>query len=84
MKDKAQNKKKPLTAVDLQRGVISTAFVTGYGGRTVRFEDGGSCCTCTYAFNLESEERHQLARRIAAALNATRNVNIDDLERMAR
>lgn len=30
MKDKAQNKKKPLTAVDLQRGVIPLWYLEGH------------------------------------------------------
>jgi len=53
-----------------------------YQGATVRFNSGGGCCTTTYSYGLSREARHQLAKRVAAALNATRHLSLEELEAM--
>jgi len=63
--------------------VKMTAVYGGHRGRTVRFDDGQACCTCTYNYSMTDEEKQALARRITAALNATRHIQLDDLEIIA-
>lgn len=50
---------------------------------TLRFTNGEACCTSTYNYRMHTEERAALARRIAAALNATRHLTTEQLELMA-
>lgn len=50
------------------------------GGATLRFDNGAACCTCTYNYSMPDERRVALARRIAAALNATRGFTTEQLE----
>ena len=48
--------------------------------RTVRFDNGEPCCTCTYNYKMTEPEKASLARRIAAALNATRHMSLDEMK----
>lgn len=52
----------------------------GYKPSTVRFEDGTPCCTSTYNYRMPDEEKALLARRIAAALNLTRHLTVEQIE----
>lgn len=55
------------------------AMVSGRNGYSVRFEDGTACCTCTYA--PADVDKTEIAKRIAAALNLTRNIPTELLEK---
>lgn len=53
----------------------------GYGSRTIRFADtDGGVATTTYSYSMSDEERAQMARRIAAALNLTTNLTVEQME----
>lgn len=56
----------------------------GYGDRSIRFadEDGG-VATTAYSYKLSDEERAEMARRITAALNATRHLTTEQIEQLA-
>lgn len=60
-----------------------TAMTGGHFGRTVRFDDGQPCCTCTYNYSMTDGEKQALARRIAAAINLTRHLKLEELEALA-
>jgi hypothetical protein len=49
-------------------------------GATVRFTNGMPCCTCTYNYNMTVRDQQYLARRIAASLNFTKNISLEELE----
>lgn len=60
----------------------------GYMDCAVRFLgpdgcDGGGVATTSYSFKMTQEERFEMARRITAALNLTRNMETDEIEREA-
>lgn len=58
---------------------------TGYGGRAIRFADQstrGGVATTAYSFAMSSFERREMARRITAALNLTRRLSTEEMERM--
>lgn len=46
---------------------------------TVRFEDGSACCTTTYCHKLSNIQKNQLAERVALALNAVRDLSLEQL-----
>lgn len=53
----------------------------GYSSRAVRFADiDGGVCTTTYSYSLSHDERFEMARRIAAALNYTTNLSTEQME----
>lgn len=64
-------------------GLPKAVVMGGYKRSTVRFTDGDPCCTSTYNHRMDDEEKELMARRIAAALNATRHMTLGELERMA-
>jgi len=59
----------------------------GYRSNAIRFTngsgDGGGVATTTYSYSLSQEERYEMARRITAALNLTRDMDTDEIERRA-
>lgn len=60
--------------------VPSASVIGGYKASTVRFDDGTACCTCTYNYSMSDADKTQLARRIAAALNLTRYLTVEQIE----
>jgi hypothetical protein len=53
----------------------------GHGSRTIRFADtDGGVATTTYSYSMTDIERAQMARRIAAALNLTTNLTVEQME----
>jgi len=53
----------------------------GYKGMSIRFADkDGGVATTTYSFSMTDEEKHQMARRITAALNLTKNLTVEQME----
>jgi hypothetical protein len=52
-------------------------FLTDNGG------DGGGVATTTYSFSMTQDERYEMARRITAALNLTRDMETEEIERKA-
>lgn len=56
---------------------------TGWGGFTIQFADktkNPGCATVTYNKYMTQDEKHELARRITAALNATRYMTTEQIE----
>ncbi|MYM92496.1 hypothetical protein [Duganella vulcania] len=54
---------------------------SGYQGWGIRFADvDGGVATTAYSYKMTEEERYEMARRITAALNYTRNLRTDDME----
>lgn len=60
--------------------VPRAAVFGGYKRSTVRFVDDTACCTCTYNYGMDDEKKTLLARRIAAALNLTRHLTVEQIE----
>jgi len=59
--------------------------IDGHSSTAIRFCNGaGGCCTTAYNYSLSHEQKEDLAERIAAGLNATRKMSIDDIRRMGR
>ncbi|WP_138437845.1 hypothetical protein [Marinobacter shengliensis] len=61
-------------------------FQTGYEGRCIRFahaKKSAGVATTAYSFGMSTRERAEMARRITAALNATRHLTTDQIEAMA-
>ena len=59
----------------------------GYMSNAIRFladgADDGGVATTTYSYSMTQEERHEMARRITAALNLTRDMETEEIERRA-
>lgn len=56
----------------------------GFGARTIRFADSdGGVATTTYSYSMTHEERAAMAQRIAAALNFTTNLTVEQMEQAA-
>lgn len=75
--------KRPITTPPGRQApaLIPIAVVSGgYKPSTVRFVDGSPCCTTTYNYRMSDEDKNRLARRIAAALNLTRGMTVEQLE----
>lgn len=56
----------------------------GYRGWAVRFADqtkNPGVATTAYSFAMTDDERYEMARRITAALNLTRNYTTEQIER---
>lgn len=54
----------------------------GYASRAVRFADVDSgVCTTTYSYRMTDDEKWEMARRITAALNLTRNLTTEQMEK---
>lgn len=54
---------------------------SGYKGWGIRFSDhDGGVATTAYSYKLSEAERFEMARRITAALNFTRNMRVEQLE----
>lgn len=59
----------------------------GYKTTAIRFADGKSqpgVATTTYSFGMSTEEKYEMARRITAALNLTRNLTVEQIEMLVR
>ena len=57
---------------------------SGYKGWGIRFGDqDGGVATTAYSYSMSEAERFEMARRIAAALNLTRYLTIEQLEHNA-
>lgn len=55
----------------------------GYSGLAIRFADvDGGVATTAYSYGMTKEERFEMARRITAALNLTRNLTTEQIEGM--
>lgn len=75
--------------VDLNPGKNLTTFEgrtysknSGYKGWGIRLEDrDGGVATTAYSYSMSEEERFEMARRITAALNVTRYLTVDQMER---
>lgn len=48
-------------------------------GATLRFDNGLPCCTTTYNFSMETEQKVAMGRRIKEALNATRFLSLQEI-----
>lgn len=60
----------------------------GYRGNSIRFlaesgGDAGGVATTAYNYSMSPALRHEMARRITAALNLTRDMEIEEIERRA-
>jgi hypothetical protein len=56
----------------------------GYKGWAIRFADQNKTpgvATTAYSFALSDEERFEMARRITAALNLTRHLTVEQMEK---
>lgn len=54
---------------------------SGYKGWGIRFADvDGGVATTAYSYSMSENERYEMARRITAALNLTRDLSIEQLE----
>lgn len=56
-----------------------------YDGRCIRFDDGtgSGVATTTYSYAMDMREKCVMARRITAALNATKHLTIEEIEGLA-
>lgn len=53
----------------------------GYTGNSIRFADrDGGVATTTYNASMSDREKHEMARRITAALNLTQNLTTAQME----
>lgn len=53
----------------------------GYRGNAVRFADvDGGVATTAYSYSMTEDEKHEMARRITAALNFTKNITTELME----
>ena len=53
----------------------------GYKGASLRFADkDGGVATTTYNHSMSEREKFEMARRITAALNLTRNLTTEQME----
>ena len=58
----------------------------GYKGLAIRFADQSKArgvATTAYSFALSDDQRFEMARRITAALNLTRNLTVEQMEAAA-
>lgn len=56
----------------------------GYKGAAIRFADkDGGVATTAYSFAMSDEEKFEMARRITAAMNLTRNLTTEQMESTA-
>ena len=54
---------------------------SGYKGWAIRFADvDGGVATTAYSYSMTDDERFEMARRITAALNLTRNLTVEQME----
>ncbi len=54
---------------------------SGYKGAGIRFADkDGGVATTAYSFAMSDDEKFEMARRITAALNLTRNLTTELME----
>jgi hypothetical protein len=57
---------------------------SGYKRAAIRFADkDGGVATTAYSFAMSDEEKFEMARRITAALNLTRNLTTEQMEAAA-
>lgn len=56
----------------------------GYRNNAIRFADvDGGVATTAYCYSMSEDEKYAMARRIAAALNLTRHLTVEQMENAA-
>jgi len=59
----------------------------GHKTTAIRFADGKSqpgVATTSYSYGMSDEEKFEMARRITAALNLTRNLTVEQIEMLVK
>jgi hypothetical protein len=65
----------------------SYAHEGGHKGWAIRFADSKQCrgvATTSYSYGMSDEQRTEMARRITAALNLVRHLDVEQIEALAR